>query len=552
MFRSTEQGRFAAIVADHMRAGTGPLLLEGGTGLGKTRAYLHALISSNRRVAIVLPSHQLIDQLLASSDLASMKGTCSVEAFRPRGRMDDAAAYEAQRQACLAAQVLICTSASVIIDQRLKGAYNGVTQRDYILFDEADQLPECAALQSDFYLPKECLTAYRTLPSLKAQLQAFADKPKRTVPAEQRAAARAMLEILEQPECTFAWVSPNSLGDIELTHALPGRLLKKIANQANVAFVSATLSINGKFKDFTHLMGIGAGGVDPRSTIIEPVKHGTLTFLQEALEVDSPAWLAACVSAVSSAERPVLVVTPSHALAQQLGALLLDAVVRSETETTAEAAERVRVSADGVLIAAGAWAGLDTALRWRTIVVPRVPYPVPKKDGSADAERALCAAKWTYLDNCNTAIRRLRQVIGRGLRTPDAECTVIILDKRATQLTGFIPERFERAWEDRLYLEGGRRQVVRCEAERSPDLRKRVLAEYGHRCMNPNCPSRVEHVLQLHVHHRHAIAEGIRLTSLADAMVLCANCHALAHIRNPPYQLDIESIPAELLPALAA
>ena len=48
---------------------------------------------------------------------------------------------------------MICTSASVIIDQRLDGHYNGVTQRDYLLFDEADQLADVAALQSARELP---------------------------------------------------------------------------------------------------------------------------------------------------------------------------------------------------------------------------------------------------------------------------------------------------------------------------------------------------------------------------------------------------------------
>ena len=53
MFRSTEQENFAALVAAHINKADGPLLLEGGTGIGKTRAYLSALIGSGKRVAIV-------------------------------------------------------------------------------------------------------------------------------------------------------------------------------------------------------------------------------------------------------------------------------------------------------------------------------------------------------------------------------------------------------------------------------------------------------------------------------------------------------------------
>ena len=47
------------------------------------------------------------------------------------------------------ARVIICTSASVMLDQMLRGGYNTSTQRDVIIFDEADQLPQAAALRSD-------------------------------------------------------------------------------------------------------------------------------------------------------------------------------------------------------------------------------------------------------------------------------------------------------------------------------------------------------------------------------------------------------------------
>ena len=124
-----------------------PLLLEGGTGLGKTRAYLAALKGFRGKVAIVLPTHQLIEQLIISSDLKAVG--IEVKAFRPRRMFDTQADYDLQKDEASAASVMICTSASVIIDQRLSGGYNGATQRDYILFDEADALPDAAALQKD-------------------------------------------------------------------------------------------------------------------------------------------------------------------------------------------------------------------------------------------------------------------------------------------------------------------------------------------------------------------------------------------------------------------
>jgi Rad3-related DNA helicase len=68
MFRSSEQETFFKIIQRHIQTLDAPLLLEGGTGLGKTRAYLAAVSSSAFRIAIVLPTHQLIDQLIASRD----------------------------------------------------------------------------------------------------------------------------------------------------------------------------------------------------------------------------------------------------------------------------------------------------------------------------------------------------------------------------------------------------------------------------------------------------------------------------------------------------
>lgn len=92
-------------------------------------------------------THQLIDQLLASADMAAI--ALPVAAFRPARMFEARADYLAQRQVARDARGLICTAASVVIDQRLKGEYNGAMARDVIVFDEADQLPNMTALQSD-------------------------------------------------------------------------------------------------------------------------------------------------------------------------------------------------------------------------------------------------------------------------------------------------------------------------------------------------------------------------------------------------------------------
>lgn len=522
MFRSAEQITFAKIVAMHMMDGDAPLLLEGGTGIGKTRAYLSALVQSGQRVAIVLPTHQLIDQLLASNDLAATRGTAILAAFRPARMFERRAEYEANKREAMDAQMMFCTAASAIIDQRLGGEYNGSTTRAYIVFDEADQLPDMAALQSDFTITQAELTGMDIrLTTVTNALQAILAKKPRTVEPEIKAAARIILDAIEEP----AWyqsAGSSDDGDIMLTHKLPGRLLKKVSNRGNVAFVSATLTVGSRFKDFQNSMGIEK--ISHLSCAIEPERHGALDFHMIPMEVDTPEWITAVVQMANDAPKPVLVATTSHELSSLLGERLPDAVIRSVDETAAQAADRV--SAGGTLISAGAWAGLDTPLRWRSIIVPRVPFGQPVViDGETTT---------SYFDARNTAVRRLRQVIGRGLRTPDAVCSVYILDARAEKLGGFVPERFSAAWFGRTYLEGARKEVVLSKAERDPAVRRAALQHYGRKCMECGFVPVVDS--QLDVHHRDPIAEGQRRTKIEDVMVLCANCHRLAHTTHPTLQ----------------
>lgn len=527
MFRSTEQSSFAAIIAKHIAHGDAPLLLEGGVGIGKTRAYLSALVQSGQRVAVVLPTHQLIDQLLASSDLAATRGAATLATFRPARMFERRADYEANKGAATDAQLMFCTAASVIIDHRLGGEYNGSTTRAYILFDEADQLPDMAALQSDFTITASDLSEMNVrLTDVIETLQAILAKPPRIVEPETKAAARIILDAVAEP----AWYQSAGVsddGDIMLTHKLPGRLLKKVSNRSNVAFVSATLTVDDRFKDFQNSMGIDR--ISHLSSVIEPDRHGALDFTVTPMTVDTPEWISAVVQAASDAPKPALVATPSHDLSALLGERLPGAVVRRVEETAGQAAERV--TAGGMLIAAGAWAGLDTPLRWRSIIVPRVPFGQPIViDGETTT---------SYLDARNTAVRRLRQVIGRGLRTPDAVCSIYILDARVEKLRGFVPARFATAWAGRTYLEGAKKDVLLSKAERDPAVRRAALNHYGRKCMACGFLPKVDS--QLDVHHLDPIAEGQRRTRIEDVAVLCANCHRLAHATDPPTRLDISN-----------
>jgi Rad3-related DNA helicase len=509
MFRSIEQKHFSDLVAKHLAEKDAPLLLEGGTGLGKTRAYLAALANRDERVAIVLPTHQLIDQLMASTDLAAVGFT--VEAFRPARMFETRADYTAHRAAAMESRVMLCTAASVMIDQRLAGSYNGATRRDYLLFDEADQLPQAAALQQDLTISAEDLKAAGVvLTTVEQTVENLIGK--KGIEPEVRARALIIREALAEP----AWyhtVGKNEDGGIGLFHRLPGRLLKRIANHGNVAFISATLTVSNSFNDFKRSMGIE--NASRLSGVVEPTKHGDI-FVEAPLDL-SPA------EVIASAPKPCLVATTSHEGSSELGALLPLAVVRRRDETAGQAASRL--PANGVLIAAGAWAGLDTPVRWASIVVPRIPFDRPTVLDEQVESR--------YIDSKNVAVRRMRQVVGRGIRTPDARCTIFILDERYKSLGQFLPERFKDSW-----IEGGRDidKLLTAESRRSRAIRPKALGHYGCKCyacdLVPPHPSIIE------IHHLRPIAEGERQTVLEDVIPLCANCHRLAHTQQPPLPID--------------
>jgi Rad3-related DNA helicase len=302
-------------------------------------------------------------------------------------------------------------------------------------------------------------------------------------------------------------------------------LLKQVANQSNVAFISATLSIADSFEDFKRAMGIRT--VSKLSKIIEPTLHGKLHFHVSDVEINTPEWMDIVQKVIDQAMRPTLIVTPSHELSQTLGSLIPNAVVRQPEETTSAAAYR-KGKAD-VLIAAGAWAGLDTTVRWSSVVVPRIPFERPVVlDGHQESH---------FLNSRNSALRRMRQVIGRGLRSPEAECHVFILDSRIKAIEFFVPKRFRPQWAEKVYLEGARIEVSLSKLERDPTVRTRALSHYGQDCMA--CGFKPRHISQVDVHHLFPLSEGgERLTSIQDVAVLCATCHRLAHSTNPPMTVD--------------
>jgi len=172
---------------------------------------------------------------------------------------------------------------------------------------------------------------------------------------------------------------------------------------------------------------------------------------------------------------------------------------------------------------------MDTPIKWGSIVVPRIPYEPPTVlDGEVES---------SFFDSRNTALRRMRQVIGRGLRSPDAVCKIFVLDGRYKSIGAFIPDRFKNAWAEKSSKEGKRYEVTLSKIERDPAVRKRALKHYGHSCMS--CQFSPKVISQLDVHHLNPLSDGgERITTIDDVAVLCANCHRLAHSTSPPLTVE--------------
>lgn len=77
--------------------------------------------------------------------------------------------------------------------------------------------------------------------------------------------------------------------------------------------------------------------------------------------------------------------------------------------------------------------------------------------------------------------------------------------------------------------------MVLSKSERDPAIRQAALKHYGRKCMGCGFWPKVD--AQLDVHHLDPIAEGQRGTKIKDVVVLCANCHRLAHSTRPPLSL---------------
>lgn len=510
--RSEEQRQYARLIESALNPGP-PLLAGAAAGLGKTHGYSLPLLRSGRRVAIAMSTRQLIAQYMDSDALrmALTGPPCAVVALQTRAAFETEAQYREHRQAALAAQVLVLTHAAALIDS-LNPGYADLRQRDVVLFDEADLLADAADLRSALRIEAAELAACGAtgLPPVAAAQRVL----QQTDAPEARASARALLHALDHP-ASWKVVGHEDDGALVLRHRMPGRMLKPLVRAVpRCIFTSGTLQVNGRFDHFCHALGLEQ--IAPESRHIDPQQHGHLRVTVAADEPD-PADVAL---RIAEATRPVLVLTTSHQQTAELAQHLPTATARAEGEALADAV--ARCPDNGILIAAGAWSGLDAPrLRWQTVVIPKAPYGPPVVVDGQSITR--------YIDSQVVAVRRTNQGLHRGLRTPDAHCHLLLLDPRSSRdsLRSAIPARFAVDWTG--FDEGAQVLQAHFRRERDAALRQAALRHYGARCMELGCEETALH--RLEVHHTRPLAEGERRTTMHEVRVLCANHHKDAHHR---------------------
>lgn len=438
MFRSPEQTQFHAVLAAHQGR---PLLLEGAAGLGKTRAILLAAKEAPRAV-VAVPTRALAAQMAKSADAKAVGVSPTV--YAPE---------EKNRAAARAADLMICTHVAALLDVMSGGLLLGLRERDLVVFDEADQLPDMAALLKD-----------ETLPAGVELARALVDDD-----PEVRDAARSIRRALEDPRW-WQRIGQTDDDELALRHIGPARMLRALFDHPRLAFVSATISVGGTFDAFRRSLGLTE--VAAASRIIEPRHHGTLEIVAAKLDHTAPDFLARAALHIKDIdEGTTLVITTSHADAAALGNLLTEAVVRAPSETVGQAV--ARMGSARTVIAAGAWAGLDTPVRWRHIVMLKAPYSPPTViDGEALT---------SFMDSRVAAVRRFRQGLARGLRTPDAYCTLHLLDARfeRSEFITAIPARFAVA--------AARRFGIAEFRTRQQQFRALMFEKWGGRCVVTGC-----------------------------------------------------------------
>lgn len=118
--------------------------------------------------------------------------------------------------------------------------------------------------------------------------------------------------------------------------------------------------------------------------------------------------------------------------------------------------------------------------------------------------------------------------------------------------------RSERSAEPRPLYEGTPRASTLDVYERNPEARKRCLDHFGVACIV--CGFDFGHAYGataegfIHVHHLRPIAElgeQHKVDPVADLRPVCPNCHAVLHLKSPPFTVDeVQGMLSDVSPGL--
>lgn len=177
-----------------------------------------------------------------------------------------------------------------------------------------------------------------------------------------------------------------------------------------------------------------------------PKRFGSLSFILASPDIPPPhvpesrsyndQWLSyarQCLEYLLEMEKRTLILTSSY---RDIGELLPnppEGLLIDDTRT--RLSELIRqFGAKRVLVSPNAWQGVDTALPIELIIIPKVPYPPPNQETIAiDRASGLSerdASRLALMEMKAFGKRKLRQGIGRALRSPDQSATIAILDPR--------------------------------------------------------------------------------------------------------------------------
>mgnify|MGYP006077124581 CR=1 FL=1 len=98
-------------------------------------------------------------------------------------------------------------------------------------------------------------------------------------------------------------------------------------------------------------------------------------------------------------------------------------------------------------------------------------------------------------------------------------------------------EYFE--FDDERAIEGYRKDRIILQTTRNSRLVQRRRQKDNFTCQACGFRLQLNGCFVIEVHHRHPLADsGEVSTTIEDLVSLCPNCHRIAHLKSPPYEIN--------------